>query len=201
MASEIDVCNTALAHLGEAANVSSIDPPEGSAYAEYCQRFYPIARDTLLEKFGWKFAKRRAYLSLTTDDSWEWSYVYAEPAAALRILSVLPATGKEADPTNEFTTMSNDSGGKIILTNLEAATAIYTVRVTDTTKFSPLFVDALGWMLAAYLAGPVIKGSMGIEVGKSALQFALSLGGMAAVSDANQQHNPVDHTPAWIAGR
>ncbi len=49
MPSVVDLCNLALAYLGDDATVASIDPPEGSAQAEHCQRFYPIARDTLLQ--------------------------------------------------------------------------------------------------------------------------------------------------------
>ena len=60
MSSEVAICNLALAHLGDSATVASIDPPEGSAQSEHCARFYPIARDALLEMHAWKFATRRA---------------------------------------------------------------------------------------------------------------------------------------------
>ena len=30
MASEIDICNLALSHLGDTATIASLDPPEGS---------------------------------------------------------------------------------------------------------------------------------------------------------------------------
>ena len=63
MASEVDICNLALSHLGDNATVASIDPPEGSAQAEHCSRFYPIARDTLLEMHNWNFSTRRAVLA------------------------------------------------------------------------------------------------------------------------------------------
>ena len=46
MASDVDVCNLALAHLGDEATVASISPPEGSAQAGHCARFYPMARDS-----------------------------------------------------------------------------------------------------------------------------------------------------------
>ena len=46
MATEVDICNLALAHLGDDATIASIKPPEGSAQAEKSARFYPIARDT-----------------------------------------------------------------------------------------------------------------------------------------------------------
>ena len=63
MASEVEICNLALSHLGDTATVASSDPPEGSAQAEHCARFYPIARDALLEMQNWKFATRRATLA------------------------------------------------------------------------------------------------------------------------------------------
>ena len=56
MASVVDICNLALAHIGDDATVSSIDPPEGSAQAEHCKRFYAIARDTMLQMHNWNFA-------------------------------------------------------------------------------------------------------------------------------------------------
>ena len=49
MASEVDICNLALGHLGDNATVASLNPPEGSVQAQHCARFYPIARDALLE--------------------------------------------------------------------------------------------------------------------------------------------------------
>ena len=49
MASVVDICNQALSHLGDSATVASIDPPEGSAQAEHCARFYPAALAALLE--------------------------------------------------------------------------------------------------------------------------------------------------------
>ena len=36
MASDVQICNIALAHLGDTATVASINPPEGSAQAEHC---------------------------------------------------------------------------------------------------------------------------------------------------------------------
>ena len=34
MVSKTDICNLALSHFGQAADISSIDPPDGSAEAE-----------------------------------------------------------------------------------------------------------------------------------------------------------------------
>ena len=65
MASDVDICNLALSFLGDDANVSSISPPEGSQQSEHCARFYPIARDGLLQMHNWNWASRRVALSQT----------------------------------------------------------------------------------------------------------------------------------------
>ena len=72
MATEVDICNLALAHLGDDATIASINPPEGSAQAEKAARFYPIARNTLLELHSWNFAScKRAFIP------WSFKWIYA----------------------------------------------------------------------------------------------------------------------------
>ena len=201
MASEVDICNLALARLGDNATVASIDPPEGSAQAEHCARFYTFARDSLLEMHAWKFATRRVQLAKLTVPSWDWSFAYAEPTGALKLLGVLSATASNDDETQPYEAESDANGAAIILTNQEDASLRFVARVTDTTKFSPLFVDALAWLLASYLAGPVLKGDAGAAMSKACLQSFLLAFSNAKVSDANQRKVRPEHTPAWIAGR
>lgn len=201
MSSDVDICNLALANLGDEATVSSIDPPEGSAQAEHCARFYPIARDALLEMHSWKFATRRTTLAALATDTWNWQYAYAEPADALRILAVLPVTAASDDESQDFETESGPAGESVIYTNQDTASARYTVRVTDTTKFSPLFVDCLARLLSSYLAGPLLKGDAGIAEAKSQLAIFRADLAEARASDANQRKGEPTHTPAWIGGR
>ena len=201
MASEVDICNLALARLGDNATVASIDPPEGSAQAEHCARFYAVARDSLLEMHAWKFATRRVLLAKLTVESWDWAFAYAEPTGALKLLGVLSATASNDDETQPYEAESAANGAAIILTNQEDASLRFVARVTDTTKFSPLFVDALAWLLASYLAGPVLKGDAGAAMAKTCLQSFMLAFSNAKVSDANQRKVRPEHTPAWIAGR
>lgn len=201
MASEVDICNLALARLGDNATVASIDPPEGSAQAEHCARFYPMARDSLLEMHPWKFATRRVMLAKLTVKSWNWAFAYAEPTGALKLLGVLSATASNDDETQPFEVESDANGSTIILTNQEDASLRFIARVTDTTKFSPLFVDALAWLLASYLAGPVLKGDAGAAMAKACMQSFMLAFSHAKVSDANQRKVRPEHTPAWIAVR
>src|SRR5437868_3345326 len=91
MSSEVEICNMALSHLGDSATVASIDPPEGSSQAEHCQRWYPIARNALLEMHDWGFATTRALLAEVVSQFPQWRHSYARPSDCLKVLAVLPA--------------------------------------------------------------------------------------------------------------
>lgn len=201
MASEVDICNLALSRLGDNATVASIDPPEGSAQAEHCALFYPLARDSLLEMHPWKFATRRVLLARLAVPTWDWQYAYAWPADALRVLAVLPQTASSDDETQAFVVEAAPDGSPMILSNQEAASLRYIGRTTDTTRFPPLVSDCLAWLLASYLAGPVIKGDAGAGMAKTCLQSFLFAFSQAKVSDANQQKTRPKHVPQWISAR
>jgi len=201
MASDVDIINLALARLGDEATVASVSPPEGSAQAEHAARFYPIARDSLLESHSWRFATRRAPLAQLSQTSWNWNLVYAVPNNLLKLLSVLPVTAPDEAQTCEYELASDASGVAVIYTNQQAASARYIARVTDSAQFSPLFIDALAWLLASYLAGPVIKGDTGMKVGQACLATFQMVAAQAKTSDANQQHIVPAHRPDWIGAR
>lgn len=219
MASEVDIANLALGHLGDNATVASLDPPEGSAQAEHCARFYPIARDSLLEMHAWKFATRRVQLAELTNTWPQWDHAYAKPADCLRVLAVIPP-----DVTDDYTTVVgttanglpmqggtkvpqdyaveiNDDLAEVILTDQEDAVLRYVAQTTDTTKFSPLFTMALSHHLASMLAGPVLKGDVGAAEAKRQTALAQGWLSKAAESDANQRQADPVHSVGWIAGR
>lgn len=208
MASEVEICNLALAHLGDAATVASLDPPEGSAQAEHCARFYPIARDSLLETHPWKFATRRAALAQLTNPWTQWVYAYAKPADCLRMLAVISPTASNDHMESgtlvpqPYTVEINEDLAEVILTNQEDAVLRYVAQVTDTTAFSPLFTMTLSWHLASMLAGPIMKGDVGAAESKRCAQMMMAWLGKAAASDANQ-HDIGELRPsvAWIKGR
>lgn len=220
MASEVEICNLALGHLGDRATVASINPPEGSAQAEHCQRFYPIARDTLLEMHDWGFAARRITLAAVTSPTDSWQYAYAKPSDCIRARAILPpeaaddyavqwvGSGFEFAPPaagyyvpQPFAMETLSTGSEVILTNTEDAVLRYTARVTDTTKFSHLFTMALSWHLASLLAGPVVKGDVGRAEGKRCMEMVAFYLSQARPSDANQQQIQPLHVVSWMAGR
>lgn len=178
MASEVGICNLALSHLGDEATVASIDPPEGSPQAGYCARFYPAARDSLLEMHAWGFAIKRVQLALLPNPWPAWRYAYARPADALKLLAVLPPGAPDdhdmppllalssAQGPQPYSPETDISGNSIIYTDQPDAVLHYTAIVRDTTKFSPLFVMTLSYGLASLLAGPMLKGDVGAAEGK-----------------------------------
>jgi hypothetical protein len=220
MATDADICNLALGFLGDRGTVSSIDPPEGSIQAGHCQRFYPIARDTLLQDRNWGFATRRAQPAGLEVEIGQWFYEYALPADTLDVIAVVPSESVvdysallyqgavfsevvaklQAQP---YTVESADDGTPIIYTNQPEATILYVVRVTDTDRFTPMFVNALARLLASYLAGPVIKGDAGVKESINQLRMFQMMFAKADTKDANQNttHDSIDYIPSGIQAR
>jgi len=217
MSTEVDICNLALAHLGDTATVASIDPPEGSAQAEHCARFYPIARDTLLEMHPWGFATRRVQLAMLGESWSEWTYAYAVPNDAVNIIAIVTSDAtddySEAILTNPnipaggayvpqpFSCEIQDDGTQVILTDQENAVLRYTALVSDTGTFSPLFVSTLSWHLASLLAGPILKGETGAAEAKRCLQMMNVYLSQAMESDASQRRINPNQRVSWISGR
>ena len=202
MATDIDICNLALAHLGDDATVASIDPPEGSAQATHCARFYPICRAALQDKNNWSFCTTRASLSLMSATPLSgWLYAYAVPSDAVNILSILkPGSTDDFDPQTYDMEQLPD-GTSVIYANVANAVCRYTRHVTDPSKFPPLFTEALAWLLASQLAGPVLKGDSGRAATASAYQMFTALFNQAATSDAAQRRVDPTHNVSWVAGR
>ena len=196
MASEIDICNLALSHFGQSASVSSINPPDGSAEAEHCQRFYPIARDELLEHHAWTFASKRATLAEVTNDRTDFAYKYALPADCLKPRRVLPA-GYAEDEMNGAVFEWEDTS---LYTNEASATLVYTFKFTNTARMSPKFVSALAWRLASYISGPITKDATGRIQGNLFQRSVVELG-HAMTSNANADRNRAAHVSTAKAAR
>lgn len=203
MASVPDICNLALGHLGDSATVASISPPDGSIQAAHCQRLYPIARDTVLESFPWSCATVRLVAAPVTDTLASWSYAYALPTNCLRLVSVLAQSATDDSATETFIIEQDGSGNGIVYCNTQNATFRYIVRVTDTTKFSTSIVMAISRFLASMLAGPVLKGKVGVQMSSSMYSLYQRELDEAKVLDANQSRTTTirDYQPLHLPDR
>ena len=222
MATEVDICNLALAHLGDDATIATIKPPEGSAQAEKAARFYPIARDSLLEMHTWNFASKRGALALTTVTLDQWEYAYQAPADLMTPVAIISpsaqndyATRMSAGDTpggitsnyaptivaGQYSPQQFAVEGAYIYTNQENAMLRYQAFVTDASLFSPLFVVTLSWHLASMLAGPIIKGDQGMAQAKRCTEMMRNYLASAKQQDNLHRDITVEHIVPWTSGR
>lgn len=206
--SEVDICNLALANIGDSGQITSIDPPDGSTQATLCARFYPIARDSLLEMHPWDFATKRKSLEATDNLRTEWQYAYLVPPDLASVIAVLPPDARDdqydykTKVAQKYIIEADIFGKRILYTNQQDAHIRYTAKVADTTAFSQLFVIALSWHLSAMLAGPIIKGDVGAAEAKRCGQMMAFYMGRATQHDSiNKQLVPPTHTAPWMSNR
>ena len=198
MASDTDICNLACGHIGNKAQIANIDPPDGSVEADWCSRFYRIAREEILEAGDWTFARTRVALAaLSANPSSTWTYAYQKPSDCITPRRIVTgnATMKEDD------SVDFDMEGDVIFTNQEAATLIYTRVITDPTKFSPGFITAFSYKLSAYLAGPILRGTDGTNAALSLHKLAAQKVVEAMSFDANRAWRSDEYIPSMVAAR
>lgn len=207
MASDVEICRLALGHVGDAARINSINPPDNSVQAQHCATFYPIARDQLLEMHDWNFATKRwtLELSLVEFENGEWAYAYSLPSDYIRALRVCPPGVGEDFPGEPFKIESDVSElDTLLLTNVSEATLHYIFREEETGRYTPTFISALSLLLGSYLAGPLLKGAAGIRMAESLRQRAqLEFAGAGALN-ANASLDKKQygqHKPIWVSDR
>jgi hypothetical protein len=173
---EAGVCNRALLRIGQSQLIN--DLTQASPIARACQALYADSRDATLEARWWPFAKRRATLAeIAEADLPEagiggWAYAYTLPADCIApryIEALTDDTDEEVIAVNSdaigiasgarpipFDT-EDDGDRRILLTDQPAAVLVYTARVTQVARFTPLFKDALSFKLASDLAFGIAK--------------------------------------------
>lgn len=229
MSSDVDICNTALGYLGDVANVSSISPPDQSAQAKHCARFYPMAIKEAQELHAWNFNTRRTQLSLISplpapNVNNQWAYVYGLPTNCLNALKVMDVNapddwsiGRGSDQARywnpapqlgtsytrvPFVRETLADGTEVICTNQTNAMLMHTVLVTDTNKFTGLFTAFVAAWLAAKLAGPLIKGKDGRAVSQQWMQAAMVILAKAEMQDANNRSvSQIEQSTPWVQMR
>ena len=216
MPSAVDVCNLGLAHLGSDAQVASIDPPDGSAEAGHCARFWPLVRTETMDAGAWSFARARVLLTPVANVSKSWVFAYAVPSDmlnALRILKTLVLLDYGFFPTygfvsrdeiavfNERGSANFDIEGSTIFTNEPNAVLLYARDVIDLSRYSPTCIAAMGYFMASYLSGPLINGTEGAQAGARFRQAAMTLMKTAQMQDANNSFEPANDLPLSIRAR
>lgn len=152
------ICNQSLGKLG-AKRINDLgDTSDTKLEAIQCRLHYEPTRDALLRSHWWRFARARAVLSKDTDfDDFEWDNSFILPTDFLRFRSIYEEDGTTSKSRRHAIE------GQRILTNLSAVSLRYIRKVTDTTKFDPLFTKVLVWLLADEMIGPLAGGDARIQ--------------------------------------
>jgi hypothetical protein len=154
--SNTSICNQALGVIGS-KRLNDLDTDQ-SPEAIQCRLFFEPDRDALIRSHWWRFARARASLSQdTVSPDFEWDNQFILPSD---FLAARPVFG---DFETQNTRFSYDLEGDRLLTNQEAIDLRYIKRVTDPTKFDPLFVKVLVYTLADDLIGPLAGGDPRIQ--------------------------------------
>lgn len=144
---EIDICNQALGWLG-ANLITSFD--DQSKEANLCQANYSYLRDAVQECAEWSFCIKRVELAELSDSPLGYGVAYQIPDDCLRVVSA----SKNGQFTVQMEWVLED---RKILTNNGSCYIRYISRIEDPVRFSPNFVTALAYRIAADLAIPLTK--------------------------------------------
>lgn len=199
MSSAVSICNLALSNVGK-DNINDLDEPTAEARA--CRQFYDHVRDTLLQVYPWRFAgKTVALAEIENDKPGQWAHAYKRPTDCLKIRWVRPEYSLNdpcsADPQEELA-HPHDVEGQTIYSNLSPAFLRYTFRLTDPTRFSPLFVETMSWHLATRIAMPLTRDP---KTRADCYQLAIATQATAAAADANEVRETSDHTSEYVTER
>lgn len=191
--SKTAIVNLALRHL-KIDPVVSIDPPdEDSKAAQAGAAWYDQARRDTLEAHPWKFASRRRNLAADASaPTFEWTKKYELPPDFIRINYI----GNDWQNPD----MDYDIEDGYILSNRESPLPlVYVYNLSDATKFSPKFIAALSYKLAALMAFEMTGNAQ--LVGAMEAQFSSALSSAASVSGQNRPTRRVQHSRLASARR
>ena len=152
--SEVQICNMALSRIAISIPIASLT--ESSNAARACSLWFGQCRDTILQSFPWKFARKFVALQDIGTPAPGWSYRYRYPNDCLRALKVTDAeTDRIIAPIakNEFEVLADETNaGRSIVCDLQPAYLHYTARIVEPTMFDPAFTNALAWLLSSEVA-------------------------------------------------
>jgi hypothetical protein len=144
---DIQICNLALARLGDARITSLSD---ATAQAQYCSLFYAQTLEELQTEFDWQFCRKLASLTAAaTPPAFGYARRFAVPSDFLRLIRL-----NGIDEDENFSKWEIVDG--FIHTDLAAPAQIeYIAHVTDAAKFPAVFVEIISAKLATNLAMPL----------------------------------------------
>lgn len=142
---ETAICNMALDELGANRIKDTVDD-DTSVEAIKCRLHYEPTRDALEQLVPWRFTRGRETLTEDAETpGFEWGKQFVLPADYLATKSVYE--GRFSDENIRSYSLE----GNLLLTNETTVELRYIKKVTDVTKFEPLFLQVFVLQLALKL--------------------------------------------------
>ncbi len=177
MSSKVDIANLALKRLGQ-RKIASL--AELSVEGIAANDLYDITRRTVLEAHPWRFAGKIATLPLRNETVPGYMFSYQLPADCIRVLCMEPSASETARA------IQFEVFGEALWTNDATGQIRYIWDIEDSSRFSPLFVNAFAYHLAADLA-PTITGKEALATQlMGGFSAALRVAAGASASNARQ---------------
>jgi len=193
LTSKTDICNLALAELG-ARRISSYES-DTTVEAKACRLHLDHVIDTLLERHQWNHATKAANLSkLLTVPNAEWTEAYQLPGDFIRLIRVSVGTA-----LNSLQNFALEGRNILTIGSGDTLPILYVSNDIPVAQWSPLFIDAVVYKLAAKIAGDVTQNP---SLADSALNKLESLAlPVAQTADARQTLSGENFTPAHMASQ
>lgn len=178
--SKAQIFNITLNILGVSTPLENADCSDSRAIL--LNNYYELARDYVLKDFDWNFASAYKELSLCAnrDVLSQYKYCYNYPNDCICARDIFE---KDDNKLQKFIISSDESGGRVILTDAKNAILRYTRRVEKEVYFSCEFSMAISYYLAS-LTSNVISGSL--QKGEMAYEKYRALVNRAKVLNAQE---------------
>ena len=202
--SQLALYNTALSHVGAAHTVldtASTAPPVAA-----CNLHYDNVRQTILRAAHWNCAKRHKRLVQQAEYDGSSAWAAGDPDPGYRFSYDFPDDMLAARYMVDFSrfTLGHDGTQPIINSNIggddadDAPVLVYTIDVTDPSKWEPDLYQAIAFGLAAHIS----MGLTGkIQRTRGLLDFANSLLLEARANTANEREAEIRATSEALQNR
>jgi hypothetical protein len=209
-ANKVQICNMALARIGESSFINNLD--EQSKQAEVCSLFYDSALNRVFRDI--KPQNRKTYLALalvTEKPNTEWAFAYRYPSDVSYFDGVILETGavkiaeselyrpteydlKPYDHYQVEYTRGKYNGTDVIFTNMEEAKAIVFPKPDPSEMLEDDLASLIAWNLAKEVVMPLAaepsrRQIADAEYRKESAEVVANLG--------NEEHHH-DPEPAFI---
>lgn len=141
MASQVDICNSALSLLGDDIDLVSIT--DNTKQGKYCKLAWDNCVESMLRAYPWRFAVKRYSLAQTTEEPvFGYEHIFVYPSDCLRVIKV--------DGNWKYTVEGNRIYSEADIFNFWGVQ-----KIKDTSLFPSDFVRALTYLLASEICLPI----------------------------------------------